>query len=120
MITVESLTVSIKEVGEVLNHIANKERHFRLVDSILDFVLENAISDPGIFTPAQEESTRRLLAAIPLLRTRMHASQEYLKYLKERSERLSAVVSTLSLYCESKRSNIRSQASQYHDTSYPS
>ncbi|KAI0382486.1 hypothetical protein F5Y04DRAFT_46888 [Hypomontagnella monticulosa] len=91
----ESLTVYIKDVGEVLNHIANKERHFRLVDSILDFILENAILDPGIFSATEEESTRKLLAAIPFLRRRMHACQEYLKYLKERSERLSAVLFAL-------------------------
>ncbi|KAI1660408.1 glycoside hydrolase family 31 protein [Daldinia decipiens] len=78
----ESITVYIKDVGEVLNHIANNERHFRLVDAVLDFVLDN-------------KSTRRLVAAIPLLRRRMHASQEYLKYLKERAERLSTVLFAL-------------------------
>ncbi|KAL7619684.1 hypothetical protein AAE478_010226 [Parahypoxylon ruwenzoriense] len=96
----ESLTVSIKEVGEVLNHIANKERHFRLVDSALDFVVENALTnidsdgcrDRQIL---EEASTRKLVAAIPLLRSRMHASQEYLKYLKERAERLSTVLFAL-------------------------
>ncbi|KAI1137728.1 hypothetical protein F5Y05DRAFT_60314 [Hypoxylon sp. FL0543] len=91
----ESLTVSIKEVGEVLNHIANNERHFRLLETILEFIGENAVLDPGGGTAAQGGSTRKLVAAIPLLRRRMHASQEYLKYLKERAERLSTVLFAL-------------------------
>ncbi|KAI1396786.1 hypothetical protein F4819DRAFT_474176 [Hypoxylon fuscum] len=90
----ESLTVSIKEVGEVLNHIANKQRHFRFVDAMLDFVVQNAIEDPRDRTEAEEKSTRKLIAAIPLLRRRMHASRDYLEYLKERAERLSTVVGT--------------------------
>ncbi|OTB00626.1 hypothetical protein M426DRAFT_234554 [Hypoxylon sp. CI-4A] len=93
-LNIELLTVYIKEVGEVLNHVANQERHFRMLDSILDFLIENAIVDPGGFGEKEESSTRRLVAAIPLLRRRMHASQEYLQYLKERAERLSTVVSS--------------------------
>ncbi|KAI1804454.1 glycoside hydrolase family 31 protein [Daldinia bambusicola] len=88
----ESITVYIKDVGEVLNHIANNERHFRLIDVVLDFVLDSALG-PG--AAVEDESTRRLIAAIPLLRRRMHASQEYLKYLKERAERLSTVLFAL-------------------------
>ncbi|KAI1411988.1 glycoside hydrolase family 31 protein [Hypoxylon sp. FL1857] len=91
----ESLTVSIKEVGEVLNHVANKERHFRLVETILDFIGENAVVDPGGWGAPHDDSTEKLVAAIPLLRRRMHASQEYLKYLKERAERLSTVLFAL-------------------------
>lgn len=91
----QSLTVSIKEVGQVLNHNANKERHFRLMETVLDFVLQDAIECMEMRTEAEVESTRCLLAAVPLLRSRMHASQEYLKYLKERAERLSTVVSVL-------------------------
>ncbi|KAI0179749.1 hypothetical protein GGR52DRAFT_211274 [Hypoxylon sp. FL1284] len=89
----QSLTVSIKEVGQVLNHNANKERHFRLMHAVLDFIVERA----GTGCDADEEvaSTRRLAAAIPLLRSRMHASQEYIKYLTERAERLSTVLFAL-------------------------
>ncbi|KAI1758883.1 hypothetical protein GGR53DRAFT_197284 [Hypoxylon sp. FL1150] len=87
----QSLTVSIKEVGQVLNHNANKERHFRLMEAVLDFLLQNAIECEEARTEAEVKSTRCLLAAVPLLRTRIHASQEYLKYLKERAERLSTV-----------------------------
>ncbi|KAI1372191.1 hypothetical protein F4677DRAFT_433265 [Hypoxylon crocopeplum] len=92
---VESLTVSIKEVGEVLNHVANQERHYRLVDSILEFVIDNALTDPQGRFIVQDESTRQLVAAIPPLRRRMHASQEYLQYLKGRAERLSTVLFAL-------------------------
>ncbi|OTB10370.1 glycoside hydrolase family 31 protein [Daldinia sp. EC12] len=88
----ESITVYIKDVGEVLNHIANNERHFRLIDVVLDFVLDSALTTDAAI---ENESTRRLVAAIPLLRRRMHASQEYLKYLKERAERLSTVLFAL-------------------------
>ncbi|KAF3059770.1 hypothetical protein GL218_04793 [Daldinia childiae] len=92
----ESITVYIKDVGEVLNHIANNERHFRLVDVVLDFVLDSVLlPDAGYGTAVEDENTRRLIAAIPLLRRRMHASQEYLKYLKERAERLSTVLFAL-------------------------
>ncbi|KAI1770950.1 glycoside hydrolase family 31 protein [Hypoxylon cercidicola] len=91
----QSLTVSIKEVGEVLNHNANKERHFRLMENVLDFILENAIECVDTRTEGEMASTQCLLAAIPILKTRMHASQEYLKYLKERAERLSTVLFAL-------------------------
>ncbi|KAI1459729.1 hypothetical protein F4805DRAFT_51584 [Annulohypoxylon moriforme] len=95
-IGMESLTVSIKEVGEVLNHIANKVRHFRLVEGILDFIVENAVLEiDSEGRVGEENSTRKLVEAIPLLRKRMHASQEYLKYLKERAERLSTVLFAL-------------------------
>ncbi|KAI1464834.1 glycoside hydrolase family 31 protein [Daldinia caldariorum] len=89
----ESITVYIKDVGEVLNHIANNERHFRLIDVVLDFVLDSALMPDA--AAVGDESTRRLIATIPLLRRRMHASQEYLKYLKERAERLSTVLFAL-------------------------
>ncbi|KAI8962110.1 glycoside hydrolase family 31 protein [Daldinia sp. FL1419] len=92
----ESITVYIKDVGEVLNHIANNERHFRLIDVVLDFVLDSALlPNAGYGTLVNDENTRRLITAIPLLRRRMHASQEYLKYLKERAERLSTVLFAL-------------------------
>ncbi|KAI1100756.1 hypothetical protein F4804DRAFT_34187 [Jackrogersella minutella] len=86
---IESLTVSIKEVGEVLNHIANKERHFRFMDGVLDFIVETAVLEE------EGGSTTRLVEAIPLLRSRMRASREYLTYLKERAERLSTVLFAL-------------------------
>ncbi|XXH01977.1 hypothetical protein Hte_008341 [Hypoxylon texense] len=91
---VQSLTVSIKEVGQVLNHNANKERHFRLMGNVLDFIAERAVPE-GRGDDREVESTKRLLAAVPLLRSRMHASEEYLKYLKERAERLSTVLFAL-------------------------
>lgn len=97
---IESLTVSIKEVGVVLNHIANKERHLRLIDSVLDFIVvvvegTDRFGSGNKWRKAPEESTRHLAAAIPLLRRCIHASQDYLKYLKERAERLSTVVRLL-------------------------
>ncbi|KAI1210173.1 uncharacterized protein F4807DRAFT_460005 [Annulohypoxylon truncatum] len=97
-IGMESLTVSIKEVGEVLNHIANKQRHFRLVGGILDFIAEDAVLGMGVGgaeAEGREDSTRKLVEAIPALRKRVHASQEYLMYLKERAERLSTVLFAL-------------------------
>ncbi|KAI1385579.1 glycoside hydrolase family 31 protein [Hypoxylon trugodes] len=83
----------IKETGEVLNHITNNQRHFRFLDSVLNFIVENAVI--GIEEQWGEDSTQKLAAAIPSLKRRMHASQEYLGYLKERAERLSAVLFTL-------------------------
>ncbi|KAI1082464.1 hypothetical protein F5B20DRAFT_531382 [Whalleya microplaca] len=94
----ESLTVSIKEVGEVLNRVANHERHFRMVDTMLDSILEGVASVDGLHPDVRdriEESTYQLTATIPSMRSRMHASQEYLKYLKERAERLSTVLFAL-------------------------
>ncbi|KAI5863805.1 glycoside hydrolase family 31 protein [Durotheca rogersii] len=101
---IDSLTVSITEIGGVLNHIVNNERHFRLVDSVLDFFRDALDAqerggndhDPDPHRrAARHASTRKLVAAIPLLKRRMHASQEFLKYLKERVERLSTVLFAL-------------------------
>ncbi|KAI2627850.1 hypothetical protein GGR54DRAFT_636973 [Hypoxylon sp. NC1633] len=89
----QSLTTYIKDVGEVLNHTANKERQFLIVDSVLDFVVENAVR--GGRDGDGEDGSRRLVAAIPALRMRIHASREYLKFLKERAERLSGVLFAL-------------------------
>ncbi|KAI1441746.1 hypothetical protein F5Y02DRAFT_398487 [Annulohypoxylon stygium] len=95
-IDMQALANSIKEVGVMLNHTANKERHFRLVEGILDFIVENAVLDPDLEGEAwQEDSTKKLVEAIPLLRKRVHACQEYLEYLKERAERVSTVLFAL-------------------------
>ncbi|KAH9983884.1 hypothetical protein F4779DRAFT_632557 [Xylariaceae sp. FL0662B] len=94
----ESLTVSIKEVGEVLNHVANNGRHFRMIDTILDSIMAGVGGVDGLSPGARgrmEKSTFRLVATIPSIRSRMHASQEYLQYLKERAERLSTVLFAL-------------------------
>ncbi|KAI1088891.1 hypothetical protein F5B19DRAFT_404421 [Rostrohypoxylon terebratum] len=95
-VDMQKLANWIKEVGVMLNHTANKERHFRLVEGILDFIVESAVLDSDTGGEIlREDSTRKLVEAIPLLRKRVHACQEYLSYLKERAERVSTVLFAL-------------------------
>ncbi|KAI3336367.1 hypothetical protein HD806DRAFT_473452 [Xylariaceae sp. AK1471] len=97
-VDVTTLAFAIQNIGGVLNHIANKQRHFAMIESIL-----KAIES---FTANQNESTKKyrdeigdsngkLIATFPSLRLRIQSSHEYLAYLKERAERLSTVVSVL-------------------------
>lgn len=96
-IDIDFLTTSLQWIGEILNHVANKERHVRMLYSVLETVAAG-VSDELSIVPIHssnkvQESTDKLIAALPPMRSRMDATQEYLKYMKERSARLSAVVS---------------------------
>lgn len=96
-VDIDFLTTSLQWIGGILNHVANKERHTRMLYSVLETVA-NGASDELSIVPINslnkvQESTDKLIAALPPMRSRMDATQEYLKYMKEHSERLSAVVS---------------------------
>lgn len=96
-IDIDLLTTSLQWIGEILNHVANKERHVRMLYAVLETVADG-VSDELSIVPINssnkvQESTDKLIVSLPPMRSRMDATQEYLKYMKERSERLSAVVS---------------------------
>lgn len=95
-IEIDFLTTSLQWIGEVLNHVANKERHVRMLYDVLDMIAgglgDELIAIPEDCSTTVRQKTNALIAAIPPMKSRMDATQEYLKYLKERSERLSAVV----------------------------
>ncbi|KAK7751461.1 hypothetical protein SLS62_006546 [Diatrype stigma] len=93
---IDFLTTSLQWIGEVLNHVANKERHVRMLYDVLD-TIAGGLSDeltaiPNDCSTMVRLKTDALIAAIPPMKSRMDATREYLKYLKERSERLSAVL----------------------------
>ena len=91
---IDYLTTSLQWIGEILNHVANKERHIRMLYTVLDVIGDGMGNDdiPQVSRDRILEATDKLIAAIPPMKCRIDATQEYLKYLKERSERLSTVL----------------------------
>ncbi len=98
---IDELTRWSQTVGEVAGNITNKLRHQRNSQLMLEkikaddsssFLFED--SPLWEWSTKYEQSRLSLIAAIPSVEKHMDTYCEYLKYLKDRSERLASVVST--------------------------
>ncbi|RYP84081.1 hypothetical protein DL770_005253 [Monosporascus sp. CRB-9-2] len=95
---IDELTTWIQGVGSSLNSMANHLRHLRIVESLLEYIEGNPVCldsfPPGTHRRV-EEDTSQLIAGIPPLKNRIHATREYLRYLEKRAERLSSTLFAL-------------------------
>ncbi|KAI8623078.1 hypothetical protein F5Y19DRAFT_468782 [Xylariaceae sp. FL1651] len=92
---VTTLAVAIQNVGGILTHTANKERHFVMIENILKAIESYVVDQNGSiirFREKIEGSNKKLVAIFPSLRARIQSSRAYLAYLKERADRISTVV----------------------------
>ncbi|RYO82734.1 hypothetical protein DL764_009567 [Monosporascus ibericus] len=90
---IDELTTWIQGVGSSLNSMANHLRHLRIVESLLEHVEVNPVCldslPPGTHRRVEEDMSQ-LIAGIPPIKNRIHATREYLRYLEKRAERLSS------------------------------
>lgn len=96
---IDELTQGLQGLGGSLNGMANGQRHLRIIESVTAFLEEDPIcvDDLPPETHDQvEHSSAGLMEGLPLLKSRTHATMEYIGYLKERCERLSSTVRGLS------------------------
>ncbi|KAK3367287.1 hypothetical protein B0T24DRAFT_533967 [Lasiosphaeria ovina] len=99
-LNIDDLTRSLQAVSEVSINITNRIRHQRNSSVLLATVREEYQTDKchGISDHAlgpYRHTLQSLQEAIPSVERHMSAYVEYLKYLKERSERLSSVLFAL-------------------------
>ncbi|KAI1339686.1 hypothetical protein F5Y15DRAFT_415606 [Xylariaceae sp. FL0016] len=95
---ISSLADSIKTVGNVLHHIARKNTHHRMVEDILAFMEKDAEArhdSPVGSRGATRNGSAGLFAGVPSTKARLRATQEFLVYLRERSERLHTILYAL-------------------------
>jgi hypothetical protein len=97
---IDTLMEFSQGVNEVAGNLSNKLRHLRVLQTMLerlkiDAAQELTPSSPitNCFCPSAVESRRNLNTAVPAIMVRLTTQAEYLAYLRDRSERLSAVVS---------------------------
>ncbi len=92
---IDELTSGLQGLGGSLNNMANNRRHLRMVESLLAFLERDPVCMDDISPETRDQvqdTTTRLLEGIPMAKSRIHATLEYIEYLKERSERLSTTV----------------------------
>jgi hypothetical protein len=92
MYDIHELTSSLQRIGGALNNMTNKQRHLRIMESVLDWIVQYEPEGPVEIRAETLESLQKLVECVPFMKSRIQASQEYLGYLKERSERLYSVV----------------------------
>ncbi|KAK7753995.1 hypothetical protein SLS62_004094 [Diatrype stigma] len=95
---IDELMQGLQGLGGSLNNMANLQRHFRIVESVTAFLEKDPIRVddlPPEIHDQVEHSSAQLTEGLPLLKSRTHASMEYVAYLKERSERLSSILFAL-------------------------
>lgn len=103
------LTSWSQAVNEVSGNIGNKMRHQNISRTVLGMIIEARNLKHGAELPdgvaeKHMHSLEELSLAVPLLDRQLNAYLDYLSYLKDRAERLSAVVS--SHHCCSRRRDI--------------
>lgn len=97
---IDELTRWSQTIGEVAGNITNKLRHQRNSQFMLEKIKDDKSgriafgNPPPGWCTKYEQSRSSLVDAIPSVEKHMYTYCEYLKYLKDRSERLASVVST--------------------------
>lgn len=68
-IDIDFLTTSLQWIGEILNHVANKERHVRMLSSVLETVADGVSNELSIVpidsSNKVQESSNKLIVALP-------------------------------------------------------
>lgn len=97
------LTSWSQAVNEVSGNISNKIRHQKISRAVLGMITEARGLGHGKGTSEsrvekQKQSLEELSRAVPLLERQLNTYLDYLSYLNDRAERLSAVVSAHNYY----------------------
>jgi hypothetical protein len=92
------LTSWSQAVNEVSGNIGNKIRHQKISRTVLGMITEarklrHGEALPDSVVEKHQHSLEELSRAVPLLERQLNTYLDYLSYLKDRAERLSAVVS---------------------------
>ncbi|KAI0124870.1 hypothetical protein BJ170DRAFT_685746 [Xylariales sp. AK1849] len=116
-INIDDLTQWLQQTGEVRITTSLRKRILRNIVSILDHVASDMGSARAdcIRSESQvlvEESTRHLLKAVPPMRSRIHAYDEFLDYMTVRVERLSTVLFALLTHKDAQTSIEQAHASR--------
>lgn len=100
---IDQFTEWLQESGEILINSSGNRRTLRSVGLMLEQVQQTSKNPPlfhfgrqdNVWRRLSEESSTKLIQAIPLISSRIRAHDEYMEYIIVRAERLSAVVSPL-------------------------
>ncbi|KAK6084533.1 hypothetical protein SCUP234_03322 [Seiridium cupressi] len=114
---IERLTQWLQTSGQILITISARKRTLRSVASMLDHVTtqmdEMGSSHlDGDLQSRAAESSRHLAEAMPSMKSRIHAYQEYMDYMNVRVERLSNVLFTLLTHKDAETSIEQAHASR--------
>jgi hypothetical protein len=101
---IDRFTEWLQESGEILINSSGNRRTLRSVGLMLEQVQETSKDSRlfhfgrqnNVWRKLSEESSTKLVQAIPLMLSRIRAHDEYMEYIIVRAERLSAVVSPTS------------------------
>ncbi|CAH0050559.1 unnamed protein product [Clonostachys solani] len=107
---IDELTAWSQAIGEVGGKVTNKFRHQRTSERMLGALKEGfqcsgaAGLPPGRAMDMYRASLDELCGVLPTIEQHMHTYEEYLKYLKHRTERLSSVLFILLTHVDARAS----------------
>lgn len=93
---IDKISAWLKTIADVLINFANRERNTHMIQAILDSIpdmSEDCLHLDQRFHEDLKKSNEELMPVVKLLKGRASAYENYIKYLKERAERLSNIVS---------------------------